>query len=911
MKLKLENFRCFKNIELNFPNYGTILLWGNSGIGKTTIFKAINFVLYGKEQKIVKNGEKKCKVELIKDNFHIIRTKGPSHLTLLTESGKFEDDVAQSKIDDLFGKDFLLTGYMAQKGLESFFYLSNVEKSAFLQKLSLKDVDVENIRRKTRDIIRDRKDKLISVSTEKKNLSQQYFDLFNNFDINKDEWNNISLIVEQNNIIDFNILLEKEPSLKLDTKGLSLDEFKSNEDTSREKCKSSLKKINSDIIELENKKNKQSEKIKKKEILEAIITEKNILLEEYQKQLSEIPISNKSTHLELNEYKIALTYFNTVNQLKSCKDEYDKILNEHSNEIESLLDNTILERDKIKNSILSTQQIEELKSLKIHLTTLNNIFLKYFDEEDIYSSSQKFDITVEELLDTLNDTYSEEQLNCDKNTKELNNNQDLLSKLIININEKNKILTDLNSLIIDSESKEKKHKFNCPDCGIELYMDGAKLNKLSNLDKKEIKNKVDLISNEIKELKSTETQLKNKIEILNKNLDKNKIALDKYKNNIKEITNIFKLKKEELKNIYFDKEYFLKLEKDVDENIKNKNTLESLDKKIIDLELKAKMTPDVLPSFLKDRRNKILELKNILENIKNKIDEFELIDIEQLTHEFTENKINELTIQLNYEKENNKKRIQLEDSIIEINKDIELNTSEMMSLLDIKLINIEEEIKNLQQKYKDKQTLLDKYERRKEKIDKYILDNKKYNLIKDIILKLNSIFEQEKLLLRGLSKAETFFKKINQAESLSLENTIESINIEVEEYIQCFFGDNVTVRLVPYKENSKTAQLKSMIDIIIMKDGETISIDSLSGGEFDRVALAFFLAFNKVSKSDIIILDECLSSLQSDLVEEIVSMLRTKLSHKLVLFTLHQGTKGMFDNIIELSELSCNCTIKE
>ena len=40
---------------------------------------------------------------------------------------------------------------------------------------------------------------------------------------------------------------------------------------------------------------------------------------------------------------------------------------------------------------------------------------------------------------------------------------------------------------------------------------------------------------------------------------------------------------------------------------------------------------------------------------------------------------------------------------------IELNTSEMMSLLDIKTINIEEEIKSLQQKYKDKQSLLDFY----------------------------------------------------------------------------------------------------------------------------------------------------------------------------------------------------------
>ena len=61
MRLILSNFRCFSSLDITLPDSGTCIIWGNSGIGKSSIFKAINFALYGKEQKVVKNGEKKCK----------------------------------------------------------------------------------------------------------------------------------------------------------------------------------------------------------------------------------------------------------------------------------------------------------------------------------------------------------------------------------------------------------------------------------------------------------------------------------------------------------------------------------------------------------------------------------------------------------------------------------------------------------------------------------------------------------------------------------------------------------------------------------------------------------------------------------------------------------------------------------
>jgi ABC-type transport system involved in cytochrome bd biosynthesis fused ATPase/permease subunit len=54
-------------------------------------------------------------------------------------------------------------------------------------------------------------------------------------------------------------------------------------------------------------------------------------------------------------------------------------------------------------------------------------------------------------------------------------------------------------------------------------------------------------------------------------------------------------------------------------------------------------------------------------------------------------------------------------------------------------------------------------------------------------------------------------------------------------------------------------------------------------------------------------LDECLASLHSELVEEIIEKIKEKMGHKLVLFTLHQANTGIFDHIIDVEKLTGGC----
>jgi ABC-type Mn2+/Zn2+ transport system ATPase subunit len=175
-----------------------------------------------------------------------------------------------------------------------------------------------------------------------------------------------------------------------------------------------------------------------------------------------------------------------------------------------------------------------------------------------------------------------------------------------------------------------------------------------------------------------------------------------------------------------------------------------------------------------------------------------------------------------------------------------------------------------------------------------------------MLKQISSVEHEEGLILRGIGKAEMLLRKINDAESIALQNTIDNINMDVEEYITNFFGENVSVKLQAFKESNKGKEIKPGINIIIMKDGESVDLDSMSGGEFDRVCLAFFLAFNKVSKSNIIMLDESLSSIHAEMVEDIVMYIKERLKDKLILFTLHQCNTGLFDKMIDVESLRSN-----
>ena len=198
--------------------------------------------------------------------------------------------------------------------------------------------------------------------------------------------------------------------------------------------------------------------------------------------------------------------------------------------------------------------------------------------------------------------------------------------------------------------------------------------------------------------------------------------------------------------------------------------------------------------------------------------------------------------------------------------DVETRIEECRDTLDL--------LKNYHN-YFSKQTLYIKYEKK--------------------CLELETEIKEAEVLLVA---AMRFKEKIGEAESIALTNLVNTINTNVQLYLDIFFEkEPLTATIKCFKEvkNSK----KSQINIEIQHKGNQVDLQSLSGGERDRVILAFALTIADTSITPMILLDECVSSLDQENANIVFDCIKSQ-TGKLVILVAHQIVTGMFDQVLTL-----------
>lgn len=137
-----------------------------------------------------------------------------------------------------------------------------------------------------------------------------------------------------------------------------------------------------------------------------------------------------------------------------------------------------------------------------------------------------------------------------------------------------------------------------------------------------------------------------------------------------------------------------------------------------------------------------------------------------------------------------------------------------------------------------------------------------------------------------------------EAEILSLEETVRSINEHARVYLDEMFKDPIVVRLSCIKElksGKKTTKLQ--LNTTIDYQGDTYeNIEELSGGERQRCDMAFLMAVNEMVGAKMILLDECLNNLDASINTEVLALIRDLCgSNKLILVVSHEAVRGVFD----------------
>jgi len=114
MKITISGFRCHADLEIEFKD-GVTLIQGTSGVGKSTIFEAVYWCLYGSLRNIYHplHPNKKCSVTITTPNTTITRTTKPASLVIEYQGQTYHE---QEVINRLFGtKDvWLSNSYLSQ-----------------------------------------------------------------------------------------------------------------------------------------------------------------------------------------------------------------------------------------------------------------------------------------------------------------------------------------------------------------------------------------------------------------------------------------------------------------------------------------------------------------------------------------------------------------------------------------------------------------------------------------------------------------------------------------------------------------------------------------------------------------------------------------------------------------------------
>jgi DNA repair protein SbcC/Rad50 len=557
-------------------------------------------------------------------------------------------------------------------------------------------------------------------------------------------------------------------------------------------------------------------------------------------------------------------------QLNNTNNDIEKViyLNEQLEKLENVEE---IDEDILKNII---KEISRLKSQKEEYIKYKNYIekkKKYDDDLISFNELKQKEMSEnEQLKEQLKNKISSIELLDEDKVEEYREKKEEYLKLIKKQNELSKYLKlyesveNLKNKIdkLEVEQKELENKISdinnrinvqtCPHCFKSLIV---KIENNKNVIKSSDKN---LVSNEEK----------SKLPQFNTTYKENKTLIEKLKKDyvmMKELddNDYVENMDEEIKNID-------KILNNYENNLSNKKMYEKKLKEVLVYKLSSSLTT------IKNNLDKLEK------EIKIKVDKIENIDKieEQLSHYLVEknefeNKIkaykkwkanfDDITEKINrYDKREN--MIKLSDKL---KNEVEISENKYKKLL---------EIRNKLSEYKLYQKELNKYNKKKEEL----------KLFEENVNKSN----------KSLLTSEQLNTAIKSCESYIMKHILYSINENAKQYINKFFPNStILAELKSRKENKKSS--KPEINLSIQRDGIDIKLSSLSGGERDRIELAFMLALNKIYNGEIILLDECLSSLHEDLCNDILELLKES-NGKTIIVISHQVNTGIFDSVINI-----------
>lgn len=176
----------------------------------------------------------------------------------------------------------------------------------------------------------------------------------------------------------------------------------------------------------------------------------------------------------------------------------------------------------------------------------------------------------------------------------------------------------------------------------------------------------------------------------------------------------------------------------------------------------------------------------------------------------------------------------------------------------------------------------------------------------DIESKLKRLEELESKVVNtemDLKVLETLYEKIKKLSIEPMERIIEVINNRLNEHLDTLFTETPIRVILSLFRQSTGSKRDSFLKIVVnlqVYHGENNypNINHLSGGEADRVSLALTLTLAEIFGSPILLLDECMASLDSELREACLGIIKGLSGNKItVIDVCHETVDGYYCNV--------------
>lgn len=877
--IKFNYFRCWESLEVNISLGKIVLIKGISGSGKTTILQGITWCLFGNIRLVTPSHLDKAKTNVLLKFPHngttlsIHRHKNPNRLIVIHNDQTYEDKVAQSMINNIFGSyDLWLSSCYVGQGCRNNFLVSpNSGKMELLNNLAFNEEEpslyIERIDSQISDINQQYKDKL-NIFNENLKMLNQYLSTINV---------ELALSPEQTAVLSNLINENQEKKNKLQEEKIRhnininmLNQLKTQLSTIVEPIL-----VNVDIECILNKYNLTMSSWKDLPLIINNINEIIPLLTQRDREL-----------IEVNRINSQLTKYNLGNH-NYTQEDYNTTLSRELERKSNIIQCSKLNISYNKNSI--DDKIVEYNNIISAQPMIRNK-LKYNNIKTTISSLIRDNNTLN-LIDVINIE------------PKVVNKPDLSKFSTDELDEKlTELISKHGSIGVHIEHlHQSKDVIQCPKCKESLKYNNGSLyssdsspistDELLEEQKKLnwIVKEIAIIRRKIQDLKTGERnkvlEYENEVRVEQQRINdltfrNNKIMFENQRREftLNENTNKIQELEKELNNIQNNNEINSYMKLLSDNELREINSLigklESLE--IIDEPIVSSVVINQCLSYnklLEEKKANDKSYKSLLDKIPYEFKESSVLEIREVVKLLSQS-YNDTNRYYNELDKINSKKSSLQEQINNI-KICDINFDQEISAINLLITCSQKSIEDSKRAWQ------------------IIQFHNNVMIQREEIVKLNI----------KLGDYMTFRQYMINTECHVLQEVINNINTSIDNVCELLFDNNILISLNLFKTLKSTKHVKPVVNFNISYQGGTFdNINQMSGGEGDRASLALTLALNKLSSCPIMMFDESLASLDINMKEIVIKTMRQN-TNNTVIVIMHDGVEGIFDEIIDIENV--------